>query len=64
MYKLKTIAKNAHDLSIGFDRYRGRRLDQIFFNKNIKGYHVSILLNYVFGIAEIKKKLFMALVKD
>ena len=57
MYKLKTSAKHTHDLSIGFDRDRGKRGDQLFVTKNVKGkYHVRITLKNVFGIAEKQEK--------
>ena len=57
MYKLKTSSKDSDDLSIGFDRSRDRRRDELALNKNIKGkYHLKILLKDVFGFAECQKK--------
>ena len=53
----KISAKDTYDLSIGFVRDRGRRRDQFFVNKNIKGkYHVRIMLRNVFGNAENQEK--------
>ena len=53
MYKLLTSAKGSDDLSIGFDRDRGRRRNELTNNKNIKGkFHVRIYLKDVFGFAE------------
>ena len=37
MYKLITSAKDSDDLSMGFDRNRGKRRDKLTNNKNIKG---------------------------
>ena len=57
MYKLLTSSKNSDDLSIGFDRSRNRRRDELALNKNIKGkYHLRIMLNDVFGFAECQEK--------
>ena len=57
MYKFVTIARNTDDLSIGFDRDRGRRQRESTNNKNIKGkYHVTIMLKDVFGFAEHQEK--------
>ena len=57
MYKLITSSKDSDDLSIGFDRSRNRRGDEIALNKNIKGkYHLKILLKDVFGFAECQEK--------
>ena len=56
MFKLLSSAKDSDDLSIGFDRDRGRRKDESASNKNIKrNYHVRIMLN-VFGFAEHQEK--------
>ena len=53
MYKLVTSARNADDLSIGFDRDRERRKRELTNNKNIKGkYHVTIMLKDILGFAE------------
>ena len=57
MYKLITTAKGCDDLSIGFDRDRTRRRNELTNNKNIKGkYHVKIYLKDVFGFAEHQEK--------
>ena len=56
MYKLITSAKD-NDLSIGFDRDRGRRQRELNNNKIIKGkYHVRIMLKDVFGFSEHQEK--------
>ena len=60
MYKLLSSSKGSDDLSIGFDRDRTRRRNELTNNKNIKGkYHVRIYLKDVFGLLNIKKKLHM-----
>ena len=57
MYKLITTAKDMNDLSIGFDRDRTRRRNELTNNKNIKGkYHVRIYLKDFFGYAEHQEK--------
>ena len=57
MYKLLTSSKQSDDLSIGFDRDRGRRQRELTNNKNIKGkYHVRIYLKDVFGFAGFQEK--------
>ena len=57
MYKLLTSSKGSDDLSIGFDRDRTRRRNELTNNKNIKGkYHVRIHLKDVFGFAEYQNK--------
>ena len=57
MYKLLTTAKGCDDLSIGFDRDRTRRRNELTNNKNVKGkYHVRIYLKNVFGFAEHQEK--------
>ena len=57
MYKLITTAKGCDDSSIGFDRDRTRRRNELTNNKNIKGkYHVRIYLKDVFGFAEHQEK--------
>ena len=53
MYKLITSAKDSDDLSIGFDRDRGRRRDEITNNKDTKGKcYFRIMLKDVFSFAE------------
>ena len=57
MYKIITTAKGCDDLSIGFDRDRTIRRNELSNNKNIKGkYHVRIYLRDVFGFAEHQEK--------
>ena len=57
MYKLLTSSKGSDDLSIGFDRDRGRRQREMTNNKSQKGkYHVRIYLKDVFGYAECQQK--------
>ena len=57
MYKLLTSSKGSDDLSIGFDRDRGRRQRELSNNKSQKGkYHVRIYLKDVFGFAEYQEK--------
>ena len=57
MYKLLTSSKDGDDLSIGFDRNRGRRKNEITNNKTIKGkYHIRIYLKDIFGFAERQEK--------
>ena len=57
MYKLITSSKVSDDLSIGFDRSRSRRKDELALKKYIKGkYHVKIMLKGVFGFAEHQEK--------
>ena len=57
MYKLLTSNKDSDDLSIGFDRSRNRRRDELAQNKNVKGkYHLKIMLKDVLGFAECQEK--------
>ena len=57
MCKLITSARNTDDLSIGFDRDRGRRQRELTNNRKIKGqYHVTIMLDDVFGFCENQLK--------
>ena len=57
IYKLFTSSRGSDDLSIGFDRGRGRRQRELTNNKNIKGsYHVRIYLKHVFGFAQEQGK--------
>ena len=57
MYKLITTAKDSDELSIGFDRDRGRRQREKTNNKNIKGKdHVRTYLRNIFGFAEYHEK--------
>ena len=57
MYKLLTSSKDGDDLSIGFDRNRGGRKNELSNNKTIKGkYHIRIYLKDIFGFAENQEK--------
>ena len=57
MYMLLSSSKGSDDLSIGFDRDRARRRNELTNNKNIKGkYHIRIYLKDVFGFAEYQEK--------
>ena len=57
MYKLLTSSKDSDDLSIGFDRNRGRRKNELSNNKSNKGkYHIRIYLKDIFGFAEHQEK--------
>ena len=57
MYKLLTSSKDSDDLSIGFDRNRGRRKNELSNNKTIKGKcHIRIYLEDIFGYAEHQEK--------
>ena len=56
MYKLLTSSKGSDDLSIGFDRSRDRRKQELTNNKKIKGkYHDRIYLGDVQGYAEYQE---------
>ena len=57
LYKLSTSSKDIDDLSIGFDRKRGRKRNELSDNKSIKGkYHIRISLKDTFGFPNTKKK--------
>ena len=57
LYKLITSSKNCDLLSIGFDRRRNRRKDELAQNKNVKGkYHLRIMLKVVLGFVECQEK--------
>ena len=57
IYKIVTSSKDSDDLSIGFDRNRGRRKNELSTNKNIKGkYHTRIYLKDVLGYAQDQEK--------
>ena len=57
MYNLLTSARGFDDLSIGFDRERNRRRQELADNKNMKGkYHVRSMLKDIFGFAEHQEK--------
>ena len=64
-YKLITSSKDGEDLSIGFDRSRNRRKDELAQNKNTKvKNHLRIMLMDVFGFAEGQENLHMGSVKN
>ena len=53
MYKELPSSRASDDLSIGFDRDRKRKRDELTINKIIKvKYHVGIILKGLFGFAE------------
>ena len=57
LYKLLTSSKDSDDLSIGFDRNRGRRKNELSNNKSIEGkYHIRTYLKDIFGFAEHQQK--------
>ena len=57
IYNIVTSSKDSDDLSIGFDRDRGRRKNELTDNKNIKGkYHTRIYLKHILGYAENQEK--------
>ena len=57
MYKLITSASDNDDLSIGFDRNRGRRQQKLSNNKTQKGkFRLRITPKHLFGIAEHQKE--------
>ena len=57
MYKPLTSSKDNDSLSIGFDRNRGRRKNELSNNKSIKGiYHIRTYLKDIFGFAEHQEK--------
>ena len=54
---LITSSGGSDDLSIGFDRDRGRRQRELTNNKKIKGkYRLNIMLEDFFGFAENQEK--------
>ena len=57
MYKLLTSSKDSDDLSIAFDRNRGRRKNELSNNRSIKGkYQIRIYPKDFFGFAEHQEK--------
>ena len=57
MHKLIVSSKDSDDLSIGFERDRGRRQREWTNNKNQKGkFHVKYLLKDIFRSAEQQEK--------
>ena len=58
MYKLKTSSEDTNDLSVGFDRSRNRRRDELAQNRKVEGkHHLRIMLKDVFGLQIDRKKL-------
>ena len=57
IYKLVTSSKDSDDLSIGFNRNRGKRKDDLSNNKTIKGrYHTRNYLRDILGFSEHQEK--------
>ena len=57
MYKQIGSVKDSDYLSIGFDRSRQKRPDELASNKIIKGkYHLRIVLKVVLGFVEYEQK--------
>ena len=57
MCKLLTSSKGGDELSIGSDRSRDRRKQELTNIKNVKGtYHLRFMLKDVFGFAERQEK--------
>ena len=58
MYKLLTSSRRSDDLSIGFDRDRGRRQRELTNDKVVEGKnHVRIMLKDFLDFLNIKKRL-------
>ena len=56
MYKLLSSSRDSDDLSIGFDRSRDNRKQELLKNKTQKGkFHLRIYLKDVFGFAEYQE---------
>ena len=56
MYKLLSSSRDSDDLSIGFDRSRDKRKQELLDNKTQKGkFHLRIYLKDVFGFAEYQE---------
>ena len=57
IYKLIASAKDFDDISVGFDRDRNKRQQELTYNKIIQGkYHVGVMLRDILGFAEHQKK--------
>ena len=57
MYTLITSSRGSDDSSIGFERDRNRRQQDLTNNENQKGkYHVTIMLRDIFGFFEHQEK--------
>ena len=58
MYKLLTSKRRSDDLSIGFDRDRGKRQRELTHDKVVEGkYHVRIMLKDFLDLLNIRKRL-------
>ena len=57
MYKLITSARDTDDLSVGFDRDRGRRQWELCNNKTQKGkFYLKVMIKDIFGFAKRQEK--------
>ena len=57
LYEIIINARDTDDLSIGFDRSRARRKQEMTNNKKVKGkYHVKNYSKAFFGFAELQEK--------
>ena len=57
LYKVIASARDTDDLSIGFNRDRKRRQNELTNNKNLKGkFDVRFMLKDVFAFAEHQEK--------
>ena len=57
MYKLIKSCKRSDDLSVGFDKDRGKRQRELTKNKHIQGkYQVTFMLSDIFGVAVHQEK--------
>ena len=57
VYKLIRSSRGSDDLSIGFDRDRGRRQKELTAIKNTKGkYRLTFMFKDIFGFAEHHEK--------
>ena len=64
-YKLLTSIRGTDDLSVGFDRSRGRKKRELTINKKIKGkYQFRIHLKDVFGFVENQETATLVLVTN
>ena len=64
LYKLMTSSKDSEGLSIGFDRSRNRRRDQLTANKIVKGINIFLKLcsKMYLVLQNTKKKLLLVMV--
>ena len=57
LYKLKATVKVTNDLSSGFDHDRGKRQQELTYNKNNKRkHHVRFMLRHVFISTQPQEK--------